>query len=143
MLLWFAERMLGTLLKCDLVWLVSSLPLLESPRVSEVFESPISSKSERWSICPRPFPPRKCPAHVLASKTLQMGKGRKRVTSAPVEVKSRFEFVDESVVLPRGRRVYSVDPNFAFALRDEGKTASSRQNGRSCHAAPAFQSSPR
>ena len=38
---------------------------------------PILSKSEKWSICPSAFPPRKCPARVVALKFQQRGNGRK------------------------------------------------------------------
>ena len=61
---------------------------------------------------------------------------------AKTAIKRRFEFDDESVVLPKGRGVYFDDPNYAIALRDEDKTVSSRRSGRSHRAAPVFQSSP-
>ena len=73
------------------------------------------------------------------------GKGKQKKSETPAEsaIKRRFEFDDESVVLPKGRGVYFDDPNFPIALRDEGKTVSSRCSGRSRCAAPVFQSSPR
>ena len=73
------------------------------------------------------------------------GKGEQKKSDTPVKaaIKRRFEFDDESVVLPKGRGVYFDDPNFAIALRDEEKTVSSRRSGRSSRAAPVFQSSPR
>ena len=58
-------------------------------------------------------------------------------------IKRRFEFDDESVVLPEGHGVYFDDPHFAIALRDADKTVSSRRSGRSRRAAPVSQSSPR
>ena len=70
-------------------------------------------------------------------------KRKKSETPAKAAIKRCFEFDDESVVLPKGRRVYCDDPNFAIALRDEDKTVSSRRSGRSPLAAPVFQSSPR
>ena len=73
------------------------------------------------------------------------GKGKQKTSETPANsaIKRRFEFDDELVVLPKGRGVYFDDPNFAIALRDEDKTVSSRRSGRSCRAAPVFQSSPR
>ena len=68
---------------------------------------------------------------------------KKSETPAKAAIKRRFEFDEESVVLPKGRVVYLDDPNFAFALRNESKTVSSRRSGRSCRAAKVFQSSPR
>ena len=73
------------------------------------------------------------------------GKGKQKKSETPSKnaVKRRFEFDDESVVLPKGRGVYFDHPNFAIALRDEDKTVSSRHSGRCRRAAPVFQSSPR
>ena len=76
-------------------------------------------------------------------KSLGKDKQKKNETPAKTAIKRRFEFDDESVVLPKGRGVYFDDPNFAIALRDEDKTVSSRRSGRSCRGAPVFQSSPR
>ena len=70
-------------------------------------------------------------------------KQNKSETPAKTAVKRRFEFDDETVVLPKGRGVYSDDPSSAIALRDDDKTVSSRRSGCSCRAAPVFQSSPR
>ena len=69
------------------------------------------------------------------------GKGKQK-SGMPAEaaIKRRFEFDDESVVLPK---VYFDDPNFAIALRDEDETVSSRRSGGSRRAAPVFLSSPR
>ena len=73
------------------------------------------------------------------------GKGiqRKSETLAKTAIKRRFEFDDESLVLPKGRGVYFDEPSFAIALRDDDKNVSSRRTGRSRRAAPVFQSSPR
>ena len=73
------------------------------------------------------------------------GKSQQKKSEIPAKLamKRRFEFDDESVVLPKGRGVYFDDPNFAIALRDEDKTVSSRLSGRSSRAAPVFQSIPR
>ena len=83
------------------------------------------------------------PSTSFAVRSLGKGKQKKSETPAKTAVNRRFEFDDESVVLPKGRGVYFDDPSFAFALRDEDKTVSSRRSGRSCRAAPVFQSSPR
>ena len=60
----------------------SSLLLLESPRVSKVFGSPILLKSERWGICPSSFRPCNCPARVVVPKVHGRGNG-KRVRRPP------------------------------------------------------------
>ena len=83
------------------------------------------------------------PSTSFAVKSPGKGKQKKSETPAKTAVKRRFEFDDESVVPPKGRGVYFVDPSFAIALRDEDKTVSSLRSGRSCRAAPVFQSSPR
>ena len=83
------------------------------------------------------------PSTSFAIKSPGKGKLKKSETPAKTAIKRRFEFDDESVVLPKGRGVYFDDPSFAIALRDEDKTVSSRHSGRSGRAAPVFQSSPR
>ena len=83
------------------------------------------------------------PSTSFGIKSPGKGKQKKSETPAKSAMKRRFEFDDESVVLPKGCRVYFDDPNFAIALRDEDKTVSSRRSGRSRCAAPVFQSSPR
>ena len=83
------------------------------------------------------------PSTSFAVKSPGKGKQKKSETPSKIAVKRRFEFDDESVVLPKGREVYFDDPSFAIALRDEDETVSSRRNGRSRRAAPVFQSSPR
>ena len=79
----------------------------------------------------------------FAVKSPGKGKQKKSETPAKIAVKRRFEFDDESVVLPNGRGVYFDDPSFATALRDDDKPVSSRRSCRSRRAAPVFQSSPR
>ena len=71
------------------------------------------------------------------------GKRKRSVTPAPGASPRRFEFDDESIVLPKGRGMYFEDPNFECALKSQEKTATSRRSGRSRRAAPVFQSSPR
>ena len=70
-------------------------------------------------------------------------KRKRSVTPAPSASPKRFEFDDESIVLPKGRGVFFEDPNFACALKSQEKTATSRRSGRSFRAAPVIQSSPR
>ena len=83
------------------------------------------------------------PSTSFAVKSPRKGKQKKSETPAKTAVKRRFEFDDESVVLPKGQGVFFDDPSFAIALRDDDKTVSSRLSGRSRRAAPGFQSSPR
>ena len=92
---------------------------------------------------PQSFSAIQLPRTSFAVKSPGKGKQRKSETPAKIGVKSRFEFDDESVVLPKGRGVYFDDPSFANALRDDDKTVSSRRSGRSRRAAPVFQSSHR
>ena len=83
------------------------------------------------------------PSTSFAIKSPGKGKHKKSETPAKIAIKRRFEFDDESIVLPKGRGVYFDDPSFAIALRDDDKTVSSRRSGRSRRAAPVFLSSPR
>ena len=78
------------------------------------------------------------PSTSWSAKGPGKGKRRKDETPAPATVKSRFEFDDESVVLPKGPGVYFDNPRCAIALRVEDKLVSSRRSGRSCRAAPVF-----
>ena len=78
------------------------------------------------------------PGTSFGVKSPGKGKRKKAEEPAPVAVKRRFEFDDESVVLPKGRGVYFENPSFAIALRDEDKTVSSRRSGRSRRAVTVF-----
>ena len=78
------------------------------------------------------------PSTSFSIKIPGKGKQKKSETPAKTAVKGRYEFDDESVVLPMGRGVYFDDPNFAIALRGEDKTVSSCRSGRSCCAPPVF-----
>ena len=139
-MLWFAGRMLETLLSDGLVWRVSR-PLLFSGqhavRISNVVEV------GQVEYLPQSVSATQLPSTSFAIKSPGKGKQKKSETPAKTAVKRRFEFDDESVVLPKGRGVYFDDPSFAIALRDEDKTVSSRPSGRSRRAATVFQSSPR
>ena len=84
-----------------------------------------------------------CSRTTLSPRSPEKGKRKRSVTPAPAASARRFEFDDESIVLLKGRGVYFEDPNFACALKNQEKTAASRRSGRSCRAAPVFQSSPR
>ena len=83
------------------------------------------------------------PSTSFGIKSPGKGKGKKSETPAKAAIKRRFEFDNQSVVLPKGWGVYFNDPKFAIALREEDQTVSSRRSGRSRRAAPVFQSSPR
>ena len=83
------------------------------------------------------------PSTSFAVRSTGKGKHKKSETPFKSAIKRRFEFDDESVVLPKGRGVYFDDPSFAIALRDDDQTVSSRRSIRSRHARPIFQSSPR
>ena len=83
------------------------------------------------------------PSTKFAVKSPGKGKQKKSETPAKTAVKRRFEFDDESVVLPKGRGVYFDDPSIAIALRDDDKTVSSRRSGRSRRAEPVFKSKSR
>ena len=83
------------------------------------------------------------PNSSFAIKNPGKGKQKKSQTPAKTAIKRRFEFDDESVMLPKGRGVYFDDPSFAIALRYEDRTVSLRRSGRSRRAEPVFQSSPR
>ena len=90
-------------------------------------------------------PTRDQPCSSTAVSPGSPGKGKRKRSATPVPAvgpKRLFEFDDESIVLPKGRGVYFEDPNFECALKSQEKTAASRRSGRSCRAAPVFQSSP-
>ena len=84
-----------------------------------------------------------CGSTTVSPRSPGKGKRKRSVTPAPVASPKRFEFDDESIILPKGRGVYFEDPNFECALKSQEKTAASRRSGRSRRAAPIFQSSPR
>ena len=92
------------------------------------------------SVPPRDQP---CSSTTLSPRSPRKGKCKRSATPTPVATLKRFEFGDESIVLPKGRGVYFDDPNFACALKSQERIAASRRRGRSCRAASVFQSSPR
>ena len=66
----------------------------------------------------------------MSPRSPEKGKRKRSATPAPAVKPKRFEFDDESVVLPKGRGVYFKDPNFGCALKCQEKTAASRRSGR-------------
>ena len=66
------------------------------------------------------------PSTSCSAKSPGKGKRKKSETPAPVAIKRRFDFNDESVVLAKGQGKYLDDPNFAIALKHQDKTVSSR-----------------
>ena len=108
----------------------------QAVRVSNVVEvGPVEYLPQSVSSVP-------VPSTSFGIKSPGKGKQKKSETPAKSAIKRRFEIDDESVVLPKGRGVYFDDHNFAIAQRDEDKTVFSHRSGRSCRAAPVFQSSP-
>ena len=84
-----------------------------------------------------------CSSTTISPRSPGKRKRKRSATLAPAATPKRFEFDDESIVLPKGRRVYSEDRSFECALKSQEKTAVSRRSGRSRRPAPVFQSSPR
>ena len=83
------------------------------------------------------------PSTSFGIKSPAKRKQKKSETPAKSAIKRRFEFDDESVVLPKGRGIYFDDPNFASALRDEDETVSPRRSCLIRRTVPVFQSIPR
>ena len=100
---------------------------------------------ERVEYLSESVPARDQPSSSAAISPRSPGKGKRErsATPAPAATPKRFEFEDESIVLQKGSGVYFEDPNFECAFKSQEKTAASCRSGRSCHAAPVFQSSPR
>ena len=65
------------------------------------------------------------------------GKGKKKVSHSPVQVRRQFE-VSSPPVSSRKRTVTD-DPNFAAALMTESPRGKTRKSGRDRKAAPIFQ----
>ena len=78
-----------------------------------------------------------------SAKNPAKGKRKRSVTPVSVAPKRPLEFEDESVVLPKGRGANFDHPNSEIASKNLNTIASSSQSGRSCRAAPVFQSSLR
>ena len=84
-----------------------------------------------------------CSSTTVSPRSPGKGKRKRSATPAPGASPKRFEFDDESIVLPKGRGVYFEDPKFECALKNQEKTTAYRRSGRRRRAAPVFQSSPR
>ena len=82
-----------------------------------------------------------CSSTTVSPRSPGKGKRLRGVTPAPSAAPKRFEFDDESIVLPKGRGVYFEDPNIECVLKSR-KNAASRRSGRSRRATPVFQSRP-
>ena len=108
-------------------------------RISDVVEV------GRVEYLSEPVPARDQPCSSAAISPRSPGKGKRKrsATTAPAATPKKFEFDDESIVLPKGRGVYFEVPNFECAVKSQEKTAASRRNDRSRRAAPVLQSSPR
>ena len=83
-----------------------------------------------------------CSSTTVTPRSPGKVKRKRSATLAPSVTPKRFEFDDESIILPKGRGVYFEDPNFECASKSQERTAASRRSGRSRRAAPVFQSSP-
>ena len=80
-----------------------------------------------------------CSSTTVSPQSPGKEKRKRSATPSPSATPKRFEFDDESMVLPKGRGVYFEDPNFECALKSQEKTAASRRSGCSRRAAPVFQ----
>ena len=65
------------------------------------------------------------------------GKGRKKVSHSPVEVRRQFEF--SSPPVSSRKRTVTDDPNFTAALISESPRGKTRKSGRDRKAAPIFR----
>ena len=83
-----------------------------------------------------------CSSTKISPRSPGKGKRKRSATLAPAATPKSFEFDDESIVLPKGRRASFEYPNLECALKSQEKTAASRRSGRSRRAAPVFRSSP-
>ena len=92
---------------------------------------------------PQSVPTPQIPSTSYSAKNPAKGNRKKNETPAPVAIKLRFEFEDESDVLLKGRGVHFDQPNFAIALKDQDKNTNSHRSGLNRRAAPIFQSNPR
>ena len=84
-----------------------------------------------------------CSSTTVSPRSPGREKRKRSATPAPAASPKRlFEFDDESITLPKGRRVFFENLNFESALKSQEKTAAFRRSGRSCRAAPVFHLSP-
>ena len=86
------------------------------------------------------YVPVAAPSHIVASHSRRLsspGKGKKKVSHSPVQVRRQFE-VSSPPVSSRKRTVTD-DPNFTAALISESPRGKTRTSGRDRKAAPIFQ----
>ena len=86
------------------------------------------------------YVPVAAPSHKVASHSRRLsapGKGKKKVSHSPVQVRRQFE-VSSPPVSSRKRTVTD-DPNFTAALISESPRGKTRKSGRDRKAAPFFQ----
>ena len=86
------------------------------------------------------YVPVAAPSHKVASHSRRLsspGKGKKKVSHSPVQVRRQFE-VSSPPVSSRKRTVTD-DPNFTAALISESPRGKTRKSGRDRNAAPIFQ----
>ena len=86
------------------------------------------------------YVPVAAPSHKVASHSRHLsspGKGKKKVSHSPVQVRCQFE-VSSPPVSSRKRTVTD-DPNFTAALISESSRGKTRKSGRDRKAAPIFQ----
>ena len=76
-----------------------------------------------------------CSSAAISSRSRGKRKRKRRATPASAAAPKRFEFDDESIVLPKGRGVYFEDPNFERALKNQEKNCciSSKLSQSSCY----------
>ena len=86
------------------------------------------------------YVPVAAPSHKVASHSRRLsspGKGKKKVSHSPVQVRRQFE-VSSPPVSSRKRTVTD-DPKFTAALISESPRGKTRKSGRDRKAAPIFQ----
>ena len=86
------------------------------------------------------YVPVAAPSHKVASHSRQLsspGKGKKKVSHSPVQVRHQFE-VSSPPVSSRKRTVTD-DPNFTAALISDSPRGKTRKSGRDRKAAPIFR----
>ena len=86
------------------------------------------------------YVPVAAPSHKVASHSRRLsspGKGKKKVSHSPVQVRRQFEI--SSPPVSSRKRTVTDDPNFAAALISESPRGKARRSGRDRKAAPIFQ----
>ena len=86
------------------------------------------------------YVPVAAPSHKVASHSRRLsspGKGKKKVSHSPVQVRRQFEVFSPPV--SSRKRTVTDDPNFTAALISESPRGKTRKSGRDRKAAPIFQ----